>query len=310
MHKCVFIVLWNVQKKTRTRTNTSSAAPTVLKKFTSSLFSTLRLSSHPPNKLSNNMPNAPEIHTASAVVREISPTRTQTAAITNAATTPADVPARVMPPSVPAGTDFQFVISRALLLTACPHSLETVSAAASAKAADITARITGTWKVANTPAAKAATPRFARTCEAVRPPVFSAVPSARLRAYPNRVAMVASRKTAISAAKAPGPAAKYKMKLTTAPAIAPDRVTVRSRRAARVKARVTTAAVPARIKTAADHDAKQSIVAKCCDHEQHTGGLAVVEPCNGTTKCWGALSLATGNRDLCVRYLPSGCASK
>ena len=52
-----------------------------------------------------------------------------------AATAPAAVPPNVTPPSVPAGTRSKVVISRASRRNACPHSLDTVAAAATVKAA-------------------------------------------------------------------------------------------------------------------------------------------------------------------------------
>src|SRR6266403_219245 len=159
---------------------------------------------------------------------------------------PASVPTKVIPPSVPAGTPSKVVIRWALSLCACPHSLETVSAAASASAAAIAVRKYGLPRQANIAAHTVAIPRFARTCEAVRPSPRSAVPSSSLRARPIRVANHVTANREKSAANAPGPAQANRTRQTMPPAIAPVRDTPRTICPTPAKATVTTRMKPKR----------------------------------------------------------------
>ena len=109
-------------------------------------------------------------------------------------------------PSVPAGTRRKLVIILGTPPSTCPSSDDTVSAVASAIAATIAAiaarppKATGvnTCAADNGIPASAATPRFAATCEAVRPRRASAVPSDSFRRRPNRVAQKVSTSSASS----------------------------------------------------------------------------------------------------------------
>ncbi len=119
---------------------------------------------------------------------------------------PAKVPSSDTAPSVPAGTRRKLVIILGTPPSTCPSSDDTVSAVASAIAATIAASAARPPKATgvNTCAAdsgipaSAATPRFAATCEAVRPRRASAVPSDSFRRRPNRVAPKVSTSNASS----------------------------------------------------------------------------------------------------------------
>src|SRR5207245_7583512 len=111
------------------------AAIPVLRKLTPSLLRTRLRSRDAPSRLSANMPAmAAAAHNPDELLGS-RPVTTHTTVTSDAATTPAAVPATLIPPSVPAGTCSQVVIRFAFALIACPYSLETVSAAASASAA-------------------------------------------------------------------------------------------------------------------------------------------------------------------------------
>ena len=113
-------------------------------------------------------------------------------------------PELVMPPSVPAGTRCQVVISRASALRYCPISLATVSVAASARAATAATNQTRFPVALKTTEPAAATARLARICHAFRPSRRSATPSASLRRYPRRVDTQVITNNAASVAKATG----------------------------------------------------------------------------------------------------------
>jgi hypothetical protein len=148
-----------------------------------------------------------------------------------------------MPPSVPAGTWSQVVMSRGSRLLVWPNSLETVSAAASANAADMArSQASLPCERRNHPAQIAATPKLASTCEAFRPSPGSAVPKVCFRWYPKRVAGQVKQKTLSSTRTAAGPTPANIRKQTTAPAIAPEVVTPRVKRASPENTRVTTTA--------------------------------------------------------------------
>src|SRR6266852_2909225 len=145
-------------------TRAIAAAIAVEEKLTALLPRMPRRSRVAPRKLSAIMPSTP-------------------AAAQMGAERHATMPARVTAPLVPAETGFQFVTSRGTPPMAWPISLETVSAAASAKAAPTASRIRGSrHTVAYTKAQTAATPRLARTWDAFLPARRSAVPRRCLRA--------------------------------------------------------------------------------------------------------------------------------
>src|ERR1700677_4250364 len=102
-----------------------------------------------------------------------------------------------MPPSSPADTRRNVVISHAGPPTACPISDDTVSAAASASAAMHPA-------YHPTIAHSAATPRLATICEARLPLRASATPRPSFLVLPYRVAAKVSTKSAIKAGIAGG----------------------------------------------------------------------------------------------------------
>src|SRR5439155_7039933 len=98
-------------------------------------------------------------------------------AITAADKMPASLPIMLTAPLVPVGTGSQVVIRRGWRFAACPSSLDTVSAPASAKAATIATkkrelRCDKEYRIAQA----AATPRLALTCDALRPSGRSAIP--------------------------------------------------------------------------------------------------------------------------------------
>ena len=74
----------------------------------------------------------------------------------------------------------------------------------------------------------AAAPRFASTCDALRPSRRSAVPSRCFLDRPTRVATQVTTNSASNAINAGGPAAANKAKQTAAPATVPDRFTPRT----------------------------------------------------------------------------------
>jgi hypothetical protein len=224
----------------QTRIEAVAAATKVPRKFTASLFSSFRRSSKAPKKLSAIMPvMAATIEIPNHRMGTI-PVRTHTRLTTAPATIPARVPTQLTPPSVPAGTTSPVVISRAFALRAWPSSLETVSAAASDSAAETARRKTALLALtADNPAQPAATARFARTCKAVLPSSFSAVPNFSFRRYPKRVQIQVRPNTETKAANAPNPAPKYRRKQTTAPATAPPKLTPRTHRARLANTTVT-----------------------------------------------------------------------
>src|SRR5262249_42777887 len=126
--------------------------------------------------------------------------------------------------------------------TACPISLETVSAAASARAAAVASRNLGCFQIPNATEQRAATPMFAKTCAAERPPRRSAVPRLSLRAYPKRVAAQVRTNTAHKPLKPAQPEPLSSAKQTTAPAAAPVFVTPRTSRPKTAKISVMTTA--------------------------------------------------------------------
>ena len=119
-----------------------AAALAVDRKFTASLLSQPRRSSVAPSRLSKNRPKtaARPADAEKMTDRRAKPgsRRTDT---TPAAITPASVPARVMPPSVPGSTRRRVVIMRGWPPSTWPISEDTVSAAASARAANPRAKM-------------------------------------------------------------------------------------------------------------------------------------------------------------------------
>src|SRR5207249_9936852 len=73
-----------------------------------------------------------------------------------------------------------------------------------------------------------ATPRLAKTCEAVRPTRGSAVPSLCFLWYPKRVASQVRMKTINKTVTARNPTVPQSSKHMPAPTMAPDRVTPRT----------------------------------------------------------------------------------
>src|SRR6266851_2146035 len=160
-------------------TRAIAAAIAVEEKLTALLPRMPRRSRVAPRKLSAIMPSTPAAAQMGAERHATMPVRLTAIA----PATPAAVPARVTAPLVPAETGFQFVTSRGTPPMAWPISLETVSAAASAKAAPTASRIRGSrHTVVYTKAQTAATPRLARTWDAFLPARRSAVPRRCLRA--------------------------------------------------------------------------------------------------------------------------------
>src|SRR5436309_7192070 len=93
-----------------------------------------------PSMLSKNIPAAAAPRQFGTSCHDSIPTAADIPAITAADKTPDTVPIMLTAPLVPAGTDSQVVIRRGWRFAACPSSLETVSAPASAKAATIASR--------------------------------------------------------------------------------------------------------------------------------------------------------------------------
>src|SRR6185437_9484377 len=198
------------------------------------------------------MPRMPPAKDIAIQRRETRPTAAQTSDSNIDAASPASVPGRLMPPSVPAGTTSQVVIMYAVPPLACPYSLETVSAAASARAVDnASSQSSGRLATMDSTPHAAAAPRLASTCEAVRPPRRSAVPRNSLWRYPRRVVRKASTNTAATAAKAPGPPVTNNTQVTSTPATAPEISTARRRRASTPNPTVMAAATQRRWLSAA-----------------------------------------------------------
>src|SRR5438270_8835773 len=118
-----------------TKSAAAPAAISVLRKLTASLLRMPLRSNAAPRRLSAIIPRTADRVTIQNHCQVRRPTARQTKLMAVAARTPAIVPGKLMPPSVPAGTSSQVVISTARSLEACPYSLETVSAAASPSAA-------------------------------------------------------------------------------------------------------------------------------------------------------------------------------
>src|SRR3954462_6083864 len=164
-------------------------AKAVESRFTALLVSHPRPSKVAPSRLSNNIPKAPATTAITAKRTSRSFVATASHPTSTAAAIPKTVPGRLIAPSVPAGTFLHDVTTRALWARALPVSLDTVSQAASAKAARL-AVSRGTRhgvRYASAPA-KAASPTLANTCAPSRPLARSAIASCRLRPRPNRVA--------------------------------------------------------------------------------------------------------------------------
>src|ERR1700722_8750705 len=111
---------------------------------------------------------------------------------TPAPSIPAKLPATLTPPSLPAGTRLNLVINHVVPPIACPTSDDTVSAAASASAARHT-------PYHPTEAHRAATPRFATTCEARVPLLASARHRGSFFRHPYRVAAKVTKNKATKA---------------------------------------------------------------------------------------------------------------
>src|SRR5437660_5755498 len=130
-----------------------------------------------PTMLSKNIPAAAAPRQFGRCCHGSNPTRIDSPPITAADKTTDTVPIMLTAPLVPAGTDSQVVIRRGWRFAACPSSLDTVSAPASAKAATIATkkrelRCDKEYRIAQA----AATPRLALTCDDLRPSGRSAIP--------------------------------------------------------------------------------------------------------------------------------------
>src|SRR5207245_4394303 len=220
------------------------AASSVLNKLTASLPMRPCRSSEAPRMLSKNIPAAAAPRQFGTCCHGSNPTAADIPAITAADKTPDTVPIMLTAPLVPAGTDSQVVIRRGWRFAACPSSLDTVSAPASAKAATIATkkrelRCDKEYRIAQA----AATPRLALTCDALRPSGRSAIPRVCFLRYPYLVAIHVRAKTAMRPTNAPNPTDAIRAKQMTAPATAPDRLTPRIKRAKAVKTTVVIAAV-------------------------------------------------------------------
>jgi hypothetical protein len=224
--------------------NATAAATRVERKLTVLFPMRLRRSSVAPKRLSAKVPAIPAHRQTTNAVHPNPAASARIAPITTAAPHPAAVPATVTAPSVPGGTRVQRVTSRGVDPTACPTSLETVSAAASASAAPSAKKKRTSFISTSASAQIAATPRFAITCAAVLPLRASAVPRLCFRAYPKRVAAQVRTKTVHSPANPAQLAPASRTKHTMPPAIAPDRVTPRTAHPKAAKASVTTANRP------------------------------------------------------------------
>src|SRR5882724_2597604 len=119
----------------RAHQQAKSAAERVPRKLTASLLSHPGPSKTAPKRLSTNMPITAAAATTHLPRPSTKPANAAASAMTIAARVPLSVPAREMPPFVPTGTRAPVVRSRVGAPKTCPHSLETVSAAASARAA-------------------------------------------------------------------------------------------------------------------------------------------------------------------------------
>src|SRR6185437_9411897 len=210
------------------------------------------------------MPRMPPAKDIAIQRRETRPTAAQTSDSNIDAASPASVPGRLMPPSVPAGTTSQVVIMYAVPPLACPYSLETVSAAASARAVDnASSQSSGRLATMDSTPHAAAAPRLASTCEAVRPPRRSAVPRNSFWRYPSRVVRKASTNTAATAAKAPGPAVTNKTQVRITPATAPRMSTACNNLASTPKPSVTASAGQKRCSRAAATPGWNQDINKC-----------------------------------------------
>src|SRR5580698_1549728 len=117
------------------------AALPVERKFTPSLSNHPLRSSVAPSKLSKKNPNTAPPPLIQNIERSPRSAHVPIPATIPAAIKPASVPAALTAPSVPGSATPSVVIMRGCPPSTCPISDETVSAAASASAASITARI-------------------------------------------------------------------------------------------------------------------------------------------------------------------------
>lgn len=197
-------------------------------KFTPLFPSSPRRSSVAPRKLSASIPATPAPVQIGNARHANRPIRAPTRPTVTAPATPANVPANVIAPFVPGASFLQFVTRRGLPPKACPISLETVSAAASASAAAIASRSRRSGQTrANATAKAAAVPKLAKTCKASLPP-GSAVPRLTLRGRPSLVQAQVSKKTVSRRRKPPIPPPHRSPKQMAAPANAPPVVTPRT----------------------------------------------------------------------------------
>src|ERR1041385_8368671 len=136
-----------------------TAPPSVAARFTASLSSqrTLPCSVAPSSESSSN----PKPPAAVSVMKARFPTRYETPAMNAAPANPPSVPTSVIPPSVPAGTRLQVVISLGSVDERPPISVAQVSAFAVASAPANQVQLPDK-------AASAATPPLAMTCRAFR----------------------------------------------------------------------------------------------------------------------------------------------
>jgi len=160
----------------------SRAEIRVPSKLTASLPKTCLRSRLAPSRLSANIPTTAAVADTHNQRQARRPATRATKLTTIAAMIPATVPPMLMPPSVPAGTRSKVVIRSAVSLVACPYSLETVSAAASANAATQASKKTCLSVMANSATQDVAIPKLASTWNPFRPLLFSAVPRCSFRA--------------------------------------------------------------------------------------------------------------------------------
>src|SRR5882762_1234538 len=109
-----------------------TAANSVPRKFTLLLLSLPGRSRAAPRRLSKNIPQTAARATSQRSEAATKPAQPAIRLIPRAARVPLAVPAQETPPLVPGATRAPFDRSLAEVPKACPHSLETVSAAASA----------------------------------------------------------------------------------------------------------------------------------------------------------------------------------
>ena len=196
-----------------------------------------RFSKLAPKKLSNNIPTTPARLIIGVHCHDTTPANAADHATKAAAMHPANVPSRLMAPLVPGGTGPKPRINRGCADSAWPSSLETVSAAASARTAIAPTISSVDWR-GNAAAASAhrpAPPRLASTCRAFRPPSRSATPRLDLRSARQRVASMVNNKTAKSGKNAHRPAAYISRNAVMAPIRAPPSVMAPTARARTAK---------------------------------------------------------------------------